>query len=128
MLPMSPKKLLTSWLNLLINFRYAVCSQAVDLEVVKQSWQEIQTYLQSEIVPFELENLSTDIRTQWQMWQTETYRYIRLLNTELSFWRSSKQVETKKARHLSLTQKLNNTIVMTEKLLENNSNPSFRQD
>ncbi len=117
MLPKSSKKVLITWLNLLENFQEIISEEKVDFSSVKKQWDRISDYLQSHIVPINCDNISGVNKFSWQTWQTETYRYVRLLNTEILFWRSSKQVQTKLDRFLNIKKKLEEMIQLTNHLL-----------
>ncbi len=111
------KNSLISWLNLLLRFQEIISQEKVNFSDVQIQWEEIQKYLQNTIVAIDCEDLETEQKSSWQTWQTETYRYVRLLNTEILFWRSSRQAETKNDRFLAIQQRLSNMIQLTDKLL-----------
>ena len=89
MLPTTQKNILIAWVNLLNNFQIIIAEEKIHLTNIRRQWQEIQTYLQSQIMTIDCDDLPNLNKSSWQTWQTETYRYVRLLNTELLFWYSA---------------------------------------
>ena len=123
MLPRLHQKILSPWLNLLQDFEVIISQQNVDDDSRLQSqWQMIQDYAQSQIIPLQCSDVSAHQQSSWQTWQTETYRYLRLLNTELLFWRSSQQAKTKQSRYLTVKQRLEEMIKLTHDLLQYSDN------
>ncbi len=121
MLLSTHKNILISWSNLLQDFQEIISKEEVNFSQVLTQWKKIQKYLQETIVPIHCEDLPNQSQqTNWQTWQTETYRYVRLLNTEISFWQSSRQQETKNDRFLAIQERLTNMIQLTDKLLNTN--------
>ena len=118
MLPTSHKNILRLWLNFLQDFQEMISEEQVNFSAIQSQWQKIQDYLQSQIVPIHATDFSAHQQSFWQTWQTETYRYVRLLNTELLFWKSAQQSETKHDRYLTIKERLEKMIQLTKNLLE----------
>lgn len=120
MLSKSPEEELLSWLELLKSCDILFCDDVNNLVLLKDKFREIQIYLNSEIMSIEPTNLDSNIRSLFQSWQTETYRYIRLLQTDFLFYQSAKQSITKLERISLIQQRLKDAIKLTENYLENN--------
>ena len=114
MLPSSPQKILLSWLKLVQDFQAIIVQENSDSAQIQSQWQNIQNYWQSQIMTRQY----SDFSAAEQTWQIETHRYLRLLNTELLFWRSSQQIETKSERHLAIRNRLEAIIKLSQELLD----------
>jgi hypothetical protein len=122
MLPTSHKSILTPWLNFLQDFQEIISEEKIDFSAIQNQWQRIQDYLQAQIVPIQAADFSTHQQSLWQTWQTETYRCVRLLNTELLFWQSAQQSKTKRDRYLTIKERLEKMIQLTKNLWESLDN------
>ena len=121
MLSKSHQKELLSWIELLKNFDTLFCDDVNNLVLLKDKFRGIQTYLNTEIMSIEPNNLDSNIRGLFQSWQTETYRYIRLLQTDFLFYQSAKQSTTKLDRISLIQQRLKDAIKLTENYLVGNN-------
>lgn len=117
MLSKSHEEELLSWIELLKSCDILFCDEANNFALLKDKLREIQTYLDSEIMSIEPTNLDSNIRSLFQSWQTETYRYIRLLQTDFLFYQSAKQSTTKLDRISLIQQRLKDAIKLTENYL-----------
>ncbi|MBL1211171.1 heterocyst frequency control protein PatD [Geminocystis sp. GBBB08] len=117
MLPKSHQKELLSWLDLLQNLEILFCQDKNNSIMVKQKWQKIQDFLQTMIMTLDSSDLDITQQSLFLSWQTETYRYIRLLQTDFLFYQSAKQLTTKENRYLIIQQKLKNAINLTKNYL-----------
>lgn len=113
MLPTTHKNILTSWINLLQDFQEIITEPETDLTETKRQWQEIQHYLQSQVMSLDCHEFPREQKSMAQVWQTETYRYVRLLNTELLFFYSAQQTKIKNSRLLGIQDKLEKMIQLT---------------
>lgn len=117
MLPKSHQQELLSWLELLKSLEKLFCDEKDNFKIVKDKWHQIQDYLQTRIMTIDSGNLEISQQFLFQSWQTETYRYIRLLKTDFLFYQSAKQSNTKEIRFLMIKKRLNDTIKLTQNYL-----------
>lgn len=117
MLPKSHQQELLSWLELLKSLEILFCDDKNNFVIAKDKWHQIQDYLQTKIMTLDSGDLETSQQSLFQSWQTETYRYIRLLQTDFLFYQTAKQVSTKQTRFLIIKQRLNDAIKLTENYL-----------
>ncbi|AFZ46323.1 hypothetical protein Cyast_0343 [Cyanobacterium stanieri PCC 7202] len=117
MLSKSHFSLVKDWVFLLKDFQNQWHLQEINDYYQTPIWQKINGVLQSEIMTLGQDDFPVDNIPQWQSWQTETYRFIRLLNTELLFFASAQQPQTKQLKINSITQKLQGAIALSENLL-----------
>lgn len=116
MLSKSHFSLVKDWVFILKNFQHQWHLQEINNYYQTPIWQKINDVLQSKIMTLAQDDFPDDNIPQWQSWQTETYRFIRLLNTELLFFASAKQPHTKQLKFNSITQKLQGAIALSEHL------------
>jgi hypothetical protein len=117
MLSKSHYEELLSWLELLRVYDLLWSNDPNNLVLLKQKLTEIQTYLETKIILLDRTDLDTEARSIFQAWQTETHRYIRLLQTDFLFYQSAKQPKTKLDRILLIQQRLKLVIELTENYL-----------
>jgi hypothetical protein len=117
MLPKSHQQELLSWLELLKSLEILFCDDTNNFVIAKDKWHQVQDYLQTKIMTLDSGDLETSQQSLFQSWQTETYRYIRLLQTDFLFYQTAKQISTKQTRFLIIKQRLNDAIKLTENYL-----------
>lgn len=117
MLPKSHQQKLLSWLELLKSLEILFCDDKNNFVIAKDKWHQIQDYLQTIIMTLDSCDLEKNQQSLFQSWQTETYRYVRLLQTDFLFYQTAKQVNTKQTRFLMIKQRLNDAIKLTENYL-----------
>ncbi|MBE9221160.1 heterocyst frequency control protein PatD [Cyanobacterium stanieri LEGE 03274] len=117
MLSKSHFSIVKDWVFLLKDFQSQWNLQKINNYYQTSLWQKINGFLQSEIMSLNEDDFPLNNIPQWQSWQTETYRFIRLLNTELLFFASAKQPHTKQLKTNSISQKLQGAIALSENLL-----------
>lgn len=117
MLPKSHQQELLSWLELLKSLEILFYDDNNNFVIAKDKWHQIQDYLQTKIMTLDSGDLETSQQFLFQSWQTETYRYVRLLQTDFLFYQTAKQISTKQTRFLIIKQRLNDAIKLTEKYL-----------
>lgn len=117
MLPKSHQEELITWLELLQSLKLLLCDDKNNFTIVKNKWHQIQDYLQIKIMTLDSRELDTSQQFLFQSWQTETYRYMRLLQTDFLFYQSAKQVNTKQNRFLVIQQRLDEAINLTQNYL-----------
>lgn len=87
----------------------------VDLKIF---WQELYQYFQKHLAnSLDLE-IETKIYHQWISLHTEIKREVRLLNTDLLFWQSSRQSQTQIARQKSCWERSQKLIKYCQMILE----------
>lgn len=117
MLSKSHYEELLRWWELLKAYDLLWSNDPNNLQLLKQKLTEIQTYLDTKIILLDRTDLDTEIRSIFQTWQTETHRYIRLLQTDFLFYQSAKQGKTKFDRFLIIQQRLKLVRELTENYL-----------
>ena len=114
MLSSIQENILSDWLNLLEDFCQLISQSPIDVGKVKSDWSQIESYVRSQIISFDISSLPLSHQSSWQTWQTETNRYVRLLNTELIFWYSAKKNQTQNDRFKNINNRLQQMISLTK--------------
>lgn len=109
------------WLELFSDLEKVFLEDRDNDLLIKEKWTVIEAYLKSEIMTLSRDDLADNQQSLFQSWQTETYRYFRLLQTDFIFFRSSKQPKTKDDRFLLIQQRLKDIINLTENYIQASS-------
>ncbi|WP_141712687.1 heterocyst frequency control protein PatD [Cyanobacterium sp. IPPAS B-1200] len=117
MLSKSHFSMVKNWVFLLKDFQSQWLLQEINNYYQTPIWQKINEFLHSQIMGLSDDDFPPDNISLWQSWQTESYRFIRLLNTELLFFASAKQPQTKHLKANSINEKLQGAIALSEHLL-----------
>ena len=118
MLSTIQKKVLCNWLDLLKKFQQLISQSPIDVAKIKNSWLKIENYLKTQIISLDIAVFSPENQSSWQTWQTETNRYVRLLNTELLFWYTAKKEQTRNDRFQNINNRLQQMTALTQQLTE----------
>jgi hypothetical protein len=119
MLQASHKKAYQELLTLLRNFEKSIFVEdiAAFINIVPKEFQKLQQFFQEQILSLTSEVLDRDISPRWQSWQTEMQREFRLLNTDILFLGSSRQLSTQEVRLKSIRDRFLKLIAYTEAIL-----------
>ncbi|MBF2055945.1 MAG: heterocyst frequency control protein PatD [Cyanobacterium sp. T60_A2020_053] len=110
-------ELVQDWILLLKKFGDEWQSQNQQAYHLSEEWQKIQQFLQKKILPLSFDDLDSENQRLWQSWQTETHRYLRLLHTDLLFFATAKQPQTKSMKASTITQHWQGTLQLSINLL-----------
>ncbi len=105
-----------TWVNLLKCFATELTNKKEYNETITYRWQEIDSYFSTNIMNFDESKIDLNQVYNWQTWQIETHRLMRLLKTDLLFFANAKQEVTKNTRLASIQEKLKSAIQLTENL------------
>ena len=126
MLPKSHQKKLNQWQDLLLDLRSQVKNSSEALTIKSSKGQELQKFFKKEILPLNNDLIEVSFQSVWQSFQTESYRSLRLLNTDIIFLTSSKSVATRQKRLSQIEARLEKMIGYCQSLLSSNSESSTR--
>ncbi len=99
-----------------LNNEFLIGSEDLDLPSLKAEFQTIKLFFQSHIAT--IQELDEAIAMQWQSLQTELYRELRLLETDILFFASSRAAETKLQRLRSLRERIERMIKYCQAILK----------
>lgn len=126
MLPKSHQKKLNQWQDLLLDLRSQVKNSSEALTIKSSKGQELQNFFKKEILPLNNDLIEVSFQSVWQSFQTESYRSLRLLNTDIIFLTSSKSVATRQKRLSQIEARLEKMIGYCQSFLSSNSESSTR--
>jgi len=91
---------------------------ATDLELamLQENFQEVQQLFQNQILPLSADDIAPDFVSRWQSLQTEIYKQMRLLETDLMLLQASRSSSTRLSRQTGLTNRLNTLIQYCQEL------------
>ncbi|MGP0128862.1 MAG: heterocyst frequency control protein PatD [cyanobacterium endosymbiont of Rhopalodia musculus] len=98
MLPKSHQKFYQQFFASLITLRDQVMMKNIDSRLLSQYFQVAQEIFQDKILELTTESLENSVVSSWQSTQTEIYRTLRLLRTDLLFLHSSYKQKTEEQR------------------------------
>ena len=101
-----------------LNNEFLIGSEDMDIPSLKAQFQTIKAFFQNHLASLTIEDLDEAIAMQWQGIQTELYRELRLLETDILFFASSRAAATKLQRLQSLRQRTERMIKYCEVILK----------
>ncbi len=107
----------STFLNQLVSFQNYLNSNKIEENLAKKHFEEAKNYFCFKILPLHLEDNDFHQMQQWQSWQTELHRTLRLLETDLLFWQSSRQPTTRQSRLQIICDRLDTLIRYCQEIL-----------
>ncbi len=98
MIPKSYQKSYQNFHDSLTNLGDQVTVRNIDIGKISQNFQAVQGIFQEQILTLTTDELAPSIASRYQSIQTEIYRTLRLLGTDLLFLRSSRKQGTTEQR------------------------------
>jgi oligoendopeptidase F len=106
MLPTLHKKTYQKLLSILLALREEIAAPNSRLTSIQEAFQQIQRVFQDEILSLGDDELQDAIASRAHSVQTEMHRALRLLETDIMFLRSSKQIATSEQRLATVRDRL----------------------
>jgi hypothetical protein len=100
-------------------FRDRLLSHGIDLPALATQWQDLQSYFQAEVLGLTAEGLDSAQGDRWQSLQTEIYKTMRLLDTDILFLKASRQTQTTEQRLKIIVDRLGQLIAYCQLLTDN---------
>lgn len=93
---------------------------ATDLEVapLRDEFQDLQQLFQSRIVSLSADDFDPDYAYRWQSFQTEIYKQMRLLETDVMLLQASRSSATTLARAAGVSDRIKTLMKYCEALLQ----------
>lgn len=118
MLPKFYTQACRSFLEVLLSFQKQLNAEYMNMIAIKTGYQQVKQVFQAEIMELTVDELDASAIAVWQSAQTEIHRRLRLLETEILFLRSARQVETAKQRLDKINTCLEQLIADCQKLVD----------
>ncbi|HEY9890911.1 MAG TPA: heterocyst frequency control protein PatD [Candidatus Sericytochromatia bacterium] len=93
---------------------------AIDLEkqLLPEKFQSLQQLFENEIATLSADDISPDYASRWQSVQTEFYRQMRLLETDVMLLKASRSQATSQSRGSRICDRIKTLIQYCEVLLQ----------
>ncbi len=93
---------------------------AIDLEkqLLPLKFQSLQQLFKSEIATLSADDISADYASRWQSVQTEFYRQMRLLETDVMLLKAARSQATSQTRAAGICERIQTLIQYCEVLLQ----------
>ncbi|MEL4894750.1 heterocyst frequency control protein PatD [Crocosphaera sp. Alani8] len=101
----------------LLGLQDLVISEDMDMIMVKSAYEQVQTIFQAQILSVNLDELDCNAISLVRSAQTELYKNLRLLRTDLLFLTSSRQTQTREKRVEKVQQKVKELIGYCEGII-----------
>ena len=118
MLPTSHLSAYQEFLTVLLTLRDRSIEEPPDAAALQNNFERVQQIFAQQIMTLNDEQLETEMAARWQSVQTEIYRALRLLKTDIMFLRSSKQAATIEQRLGSVRDRLEKIIGYCQVILQ----------
>jgi hypothetical protein len=93
---------------------------STDLEVteLRDHFHDVQQLFKSQIIPLNADDIAPDFVSRWQSLQTEIYKQMRLLDTDMMLLQASRSSATSRSRKEGVRDRINTLIQYCEALLQ----------
>lgn len=118
MLPESHRQAYQEFLRTLLDLQNLSTASNTDAASIQQNFQNVQQIFQKQVAILTSDEVDPAIASRWQSIQTEIYRAIRLLDTDILFLRSSRQAATTEARLKTVSDRTQKLIGYCQALLQ----------
>jgi hypothetical protein len=85
---------------------------------LREQFQEIQQLFQSQIASLSPDEIAPEYASRWQSFQTEIYKQMRLLQTDLMMLQASRSPATSRSRSSGVSDRIHTLIQYCEALLQ----------
>ncbi len=98
--------------------RTVLTAQDLEIAILRNNFQEVQGLFQSKILILSTDDITPDSASRWQSLQTEIYKQMRLLETDLMLLQASRSSATFLSRQTGVQNRLNTLIQYCQELLQ----------
>mgnify|MGYP005840093395 CR=1 FL=1 len=118
MLPQSQRECYQAFQNALEKLHQTVAASDLQVATRRDRFQDVQQLFQSQIASLSADDVSPDYASRWQSIQTEIYKQMRLLETDLMLLQASRSSATSRSRASTVGDRINTLIKYCEALLQ----------
>lgn len=90
-----------------------------DRAAIAEQLQQVKQVFQTQVMALTPTDVAPEFRSRWQSLQTEMYRTLRLLQTDLNFWQAARQGSTASQRQQAVRDRLDQLLGYARVPLEN---------
>lgn len=95
-----------------------VTAKDLEVAILQDNFQEVQQLFQSQIITLRTDDIDANYISRWQSLQTEIYKQMRLLETDLMLLQASRSSATLLARQTGVQNRLQTLIQYCQELLQ----------
>lgn len=121
MLPKLHLQAYQEFLTVLLTLRDRATANQLDEEELQKSFERVQQVFQEKLIGLNGEEIDPAILPRWQSVQTEIYRALRLLSTDILFLRSSRRAATSEQRLSAVRDRVEKMIGYCQAIIQGNS-------
>jgi hypothetical protein len=118
MLPPSQRKCYQEFQQALEQLRSTATVPDFEVAALRDDFQDVQQLFQSQIANLSADDLAPSYSSRWQSFQTEIYKQMRLLETDLMLLQASRSAATSLSRTSSVSDRIKTLIQYCEALLQ----------
>lgn len=118
MLQLSHRQGYQEFQQALEQMRKRAAATELDEVALQENFQDVQQLFQSNIASLSVNDLLPDYESRWQSIQTEIYKQMRLLGTDVMLLQASRSSATSQTRQTGLCDRINTLIHYCEALLQ----------
>jgi hypothetical protein len=93
-------------------------SGAIRFNEVKNGFDQLKKHFYNQIVPLKADDVDLRDMARWQSLQTELYRTMRLVETDMLFLQSSRQTATRQSRLKQISDRLPTMMRFCQEILK----------
>ncbi|NET60078.1 MAG: heterocyst frequency control protein PatD [Symploca sp. SIO2E6] len=105
-----------AWQQALEQMAITITAKDLELAILQENFQEVQRLFRSQILTLSADDIAPDSASRWQSLQTEIYKQMRLLATDLMLFQASRSSTTRFSRQTGLKNRLNTLIQYCQEL------------
>ena len=96
------------------------CVTVTDLHLpaLRDNLQDVQQLFQNQIASLNTDDVAPDYASRWQSFQTEIYKQMRLLETDMMLLQASRSSATSLTRQTSMSDRIHTLIQYCQALLQ----------
>jgi hypothetical protein len=95
-----------------------VTATDLHLPALRDNLQDVQQLFQSQIASLNTDDVAPDYASRWQSFQTEIYKQMRLLETDMMLLQASRSSATSLTRQASVSDRIHTLIQYCQALLQ----------
>ena len=118
MLPKSHSQAYQEFLTVLLTLRDRATAEPPNVAALQTDFERVQQIFQGQIMSLDSNEIDPTILPKWQPVQTEIYRALRLLGTDIIFLRSSRRAVTSEQRLTAVRDRLEKVIGYCQAMLQ----------
>lgn len=118
MLPPSQRECYNKLQQVLNQLQETATAPELEVAILRDQFQDVQQLFQSQIAMLSADEVEADYASRWQSLQTEIYKQMRLLETDLMLLQASRSSATSRLRRANVSDRIKTLIQYCDGLLQ----------